>query len=328
MRKDKTKILIAGLAVIALLLIACLVIIFIGRKAMNKSNAALMALQAEIDANKQLVYVASDDIEKGSELTLEANLIESEEYTDLTPEYFIQPEDLEDKLYAIVDIEAGTPILNGMVTRVEINQDTREYELKVVNLMTDQVNNEYVDVRIMFPDGSDYLILSKKPVRNLNLESCVWNTYMDEVEILRMASATIDAFTITGTRIYTTRYVEGNLQEASAPNYPICAEAYDLTHSGDPNVHITNESLKTMEETLNMEARRDLLSRLGGLSEEQLTSVSDGHGLEDTAGASVLGKRTYDADGNEYTDNEEAEEDIPEEDSDSEEETETLSSDE
>lgn len=320
MRKSKLKLLISALVTIFIILIACIAIIFVGKRMMDNYKTQLNDMQTEMDANKQVVYVAKEDIEKGAKIEKDVNVYQQEIYTGLEPDNYISEETLSQNGVAIVDIAKNDPVMANMVTTLEVDDDTRDYEIAVANLMTDQKNNEYVDVRIMFPDGSDYLVLSKKLVHNLTLESCVFNAYMNEEEILRMASATIDAFTTTGARIYTTRYIEGNLQEKAIPNYPICSEAYDLTKgngnvNADPNIVFEGDELEKMQETLNREARLDLQARLSGLTEDQLKAVADGHGIEDTAKNSVLMNRTYDADGvtiseNEVSDNEASSNDI------------------
>ena len=98
---------------------------------------------------------------------------------------------------------------------------------------------------------------------------------MNEDEIMRMASAIIDAFTISGTKIYTTRYIESTLQEDAVPNYVVKPEVLDLINS-DPN--ITEIATKT----LNLQARIDLEQRLSGLTDDHLNAVVAGHQIEDT----------------------------------------------
>jgi hypothetical protein len=95
-----------------------------------------------------------------------------------------------------------------------------------------------------------------------------------------MASATIDAYKVSGTYIYTTRYVEPNLQTESTPNYVVRPEVIDLINS-DPNI------LSIAKETLNLDARISLEQRLIGLSEDTLKAVSEGHGIQDAAKHSV-----------------------------------------
>jgi len=284
MRKSKTKILVSSLIITILILLAAIIIIATGKQMIDDYKIQISDMQYEMDANKQTVYVASENIVAGMTLEEDVNVYKQQIYTGLESDSYMQEEDMGS--IAIIDIPMGEPVMRNEITPLYIAKDTREYEISVAALMTDQSQYEYVDVRIMFPNGEDYIVLSKKPVLNMHLENCVFYTYLNEDEILRIASATIDAYTISGTRIYTTRYVEQNIQDEAIPNYVVSAETIDLINS-DPNI----TSIAT--ETMNLEARMDLESRLLGLTEDQLKAVSSGHELTDTAKNAVLIEDTY-----------------------------------
>lgn len=264
---------------ISVCLIACIAVIAMAKKALNDREAQISELQQEIDSNKQVVYVAMQEIKAGEVIEENVNVMKNQIYTSLDTNYYMQ-EDMIGSI-ALLNIDAYQPISSNMVSPLKITQDSREYEINVANLMTDQKPDDYVDVRIMFPTGEDYLILAKKPVKNLIKENSIFYTYMDEDEILRMASATIDAFTVTGAYIYTTRYVASSMQEDAIPNYYVKPEVIDLINS-DPNV------LNIAAETLNLNARLSMEERLRGLSEDQLAAISEGHEIQDTAKGNVL----------------------------------------
>ncbi len=275
MRNKKIKLIISILIAVSIVLVACIAIIWIGKKTLDSKQEQINTLQYEIDGAKRVVYVAKNDIAAGDTLKEGVNVMKQEIYTGLEETYYM-PEKMLGGI-AVIDIKDQQPIMQNMVTSLEITQDTREYELSVANLMADQKEKDYVDIRIMFPTGEDYTILSKKPMLNLNLENCVFYSLLNEDEILRMASATIDAYTVTGAYIYTTRYVEPSLQEEAKPNYLVKPEVIDLINT-DPNI------LNIAQESLNLEARINLEKRLRGLSEDALEAVAKGHDVYDTAG--------------------------------------------
>lgn len=251
---------------------------------MDNYKTQISQLTDELTTNTITVYVASTDIAAGETLEDGINVFQQSIYSGMDSSFYMSESEL--GAIAKIDITTGEPIMESSITTLSITKDTREYEIAVAALMTDQEEYDDVDVRIMFPTGEDQLLLSKVPVRNLNLESCVFYTYLNEDEILRMGSATIDAYTISGTRIYTTRYVESSLQEEAIPNYLVKAEVIDLINK-DPNI------TKIATETLNLQARMDLESRLKALTEDQLKSVAAGHQLEDVSKSSVLMSNTY-----------------------------------
>ena len=275
------------LIAMSVVLVLAIVLIVYGVSELNAYKEYSDALQSEIDNSTVLVYVAKENGLKAGE-TLEdgVNVMKQSVLTVLPASFYITAEDLGTQ--ALIDIDAETPILKSMVSNFVVESDTREYELSVVSLMTDQQENDFVDVRILFPNGEDYVVLTKKQVTNLNFEYCVFDTFLSEEEILRMSSAIIDAFTVSGTRIYCTRYVEPSLQDEATPTYLVRNETIDLIHSS-PNV------ISIAEQTLNLLARRDLESRLSALSEEQLSAVVSGNDLVDTAKNSVLLQKEQDA---------------------------------
>lgn len=221
-KKKRTKTLIT-LAVIAFVAIVGVAIYeYTQINSLNESNAAL---QGTIDANTQTVYVATAYIEKG-EVISSANVEMQPICTGLEAYNYISSEDL--GTTAVVDIDAGTPVMTSMVTTVEVSNDLRDYEIAAVNLVTTQDVNDVIDVRITFPDGSDFIVLSQKTIRDIDLENCVFSTYLNEEEILRFTCAMVDAYTTTGARLYTTRYIESNIQNSAIPTYPVSEVVKEL----------------------------------------------------------------------------------------------------
>ena len=275
MRKKK-RLMNSILATVSVLLLISMIVVIVGANYLTGKNRTITELTNEMNANKQVLYVASQFIGEGEQIQDGVNVMQQEVYTGLEPYNYITADDL--GCIALIDIEEKMPIMSAPEP---IDQDTREYEMRVVHLMGDQQENDTVDIRIMFPTGEDFIVLAKKQIRDLNLESATFMANLNEEEILRMASATIDAFTVTGTRIYATRYIEGNLQEASIPNYLVRQETIDLINS-DPNI------LTKAQETLNRFARLEMEERLTNEASEALTAVNDGHGLTDVAGGSAL----------------------------------------
>ncbi len=277
-RNLKSKLMLFGLIAACIVIIALVVVIVLGKKSLDKTREQAEQLSEELTSNRRLVYVASRNIEKGEQVT-EDNVMEQMIYTGLGASSYMSASELGQT--ATVDIHANEPVMAGMVTPIKITKDMRKYEVASAHLMTTQSIYDTIDIRIMFPNGEDYLLLAKKPVMDLQMGTSVFTTYMNEDEILRMSSAMVDAYTTTGAKIYTTKYVEENIQEEATPNYPVKAAVLDLINA-DPNI------VEQAETTLNLRARNDLDQRLGSLSDEQLKAMSAGLNIEDTAKSSVI----------------------------------------
>lgn len=271
---------------ILILVVAVLIaggVIAYGIGELNDYKVTEQVLMDELTRNSRIVYVACEGGIKSGDIITDVeeggNVMAQEIYSGIEPTYYISEEDMGS--IALIDIQEGQPVMKNMITTLEITGDTREVEVTVVDLMVDQKANDFIDIRIMFPNGEEYAVLSKKEIKNLVLDSSIFYTYLNEEEILRLASATVDAYTMTGTKIYATRYIEPTLQNATIPNYLVRAETLDLMTS-DPNI------VTLAQHTMNLSARMSMEQRLSGLTEEQLAAVADGHGLQDTAKTSVL----------------------------------------
>ena len=274
----KQKMMLFGLLAAGLIILALGAILYLGNKQLKQAKQEKQALEDELNSNRQLVYVAARELKKG-ETVDDTNVMQQMIYTGLPATSYMTTDELGSTV--IVDVKPNEPLMLSMVKKLDIQTDTRKYEVMTAHLMTTQSEADVIDVRVLFPNGEDYLLLAKKPVMDLSMEASIFTTYLNEEEILRMASAIVDVYTTTGARMYTTKYVEENIQNEAEPNYPVKAATLDLINS-DPNV------LTRAERTLNLQARNDLDRRLSALSDEMLTAVSNGMELEDTASQSVI----------------------------------------
>ncbi len=162
------------------------------------------------------------------------------------------------------DLAAGTLLYDNMVFSAEaLPKDLRVYEFShLITQSTLQVGDA-VDVRISFPSGLDYIVLSKKTLVDRKLiddgkatELCIF--HLNEDEILRLSSALVDAYLHEGTYLYTTRYVSNTSQVGAAVTYPANADVQALI-AEDPN--IIERATVALEEQKRLQLS-DSLSRL------------------------------------------------------------------
>ena len=225
-------------------------------------------------------YVAIEDIKAGDILAEDKNVQKQNIVTALPSDIYITEADLGKKV--TTDISKTSPIYKAMITDASVTSGTRLVELSTVTLpLSNIANGAYVDVRIMFPNGEDYIVIPKKRMMNLYLEQSIFTLELEEDEILTLSSAIVDTYTVSGTRMYVTTYVAPNVQEAPNATYPVRKETIDLITSS-PNV------IKQMAYTINASLREEMEARLALLTDEQLSAVAKGLGLTDTAQSSVL----------------------------------------
>ncbi|AQT83787.1 Flp pilus assembly protein CpaB [Paenibacillus larvae subsp. larvae] len=134
---------------------------------------------------------------------------------------------------AKIDISKNSAVTASMLFEEKsITKDVRNQEFQVISLPSGLMKNQYVDVRINFPTGQDYIVLSKKKVKDVK-DTTVWYE-LNESEILHMSSAIVDAY-LQGAKLYALTYVEPYLQEEAVANYPANLKVLDLIRS-DPNI--------------------------------------------------------------------------------------------
>lgn len=220
---------------------------------------------------KEEIFVAIKEIKKGSIIQKsDIGVIEYEQ--EIIPKLVVLNKNEIIGKKALSNISIKTPITKNMVFKDgDIDKDIREQEFKMIYLPSKLSAGEYVDVRINFPTGQDYIIMSKKKVEDLSktdIESKVW-FHLNEDEILTMSSAIIDAFLNKGSKIYLLTYVAPEIQEKAVPNYPVSDEVLELMKD-NPNLVLE------AERELILRKRKDLESSLALMEEEDKTLVSEG----------------------------------------------------
>ncbi|WP_373230625.1 SAF domain-containing protein [Cohnella sp.] len=167
-----------------------------------------------------------------------------------------------------IDLQPNTPLVASMLFEDKpIPRDLRFQEFNVIQLPTNLQKSQFVDVRINFPTGEDYIILAKKKVREV-AGTIVW-VEMNEKEILMASSAIIDAY-LQGAKLYALTYVDPGIQEAAIANYPSNQKVLDLMER-DPNV---------LEE-----AKSALARQLRTVLDNNLKAMSDADKMRVVSGA-------------------------------------------
>lgn len=208
--------------------------------------------QLEKQNQQRMVYVANRDIKAG------------ERVTSLDVTYDNVYSSMDDSLFAVIgdsykvariDIPQGVQIMGAMVSEEEIENHVREEEFGMIYLSDNLVQNDRVDVRIFFPNGENYIVLSKKCLKDIRLDTATCYLWLDEQETLLISSAIIDAYTIEGAYLYTTRYVENSMQEPSVVTYTPSQDVIELLEDS-PNI------LEEAKLSLSRKVRQSLKERI------------------------------------------------------------------
>ena len=127
---------------------------------------------------------------------------------------------------ARVNMNANTVITKELVVQSDeqITDDTRQEEYNVVVLPVDLMTDDYIDIRLMAPNGQNFIVVSKVKVEipansdGTFLADTV-KVNLREEEILSMSSAIVEAAGMEGAKLYAVKYVDPVSQEESYPTY-------------------------------------------------------------------------------------------------------------
>ena len=195
-------------------------------------------------------------------------------------------------LLAKIDIKAKTVITDDYVVQSDevTTDDLREEEYNMIILPVDLETNDYVDIRLMLPNGQNFIVISKAKVE---VPANPDGTYvadtikikLREDEILSISSAIVEAYGIEGAYLYATKYVEAGLQEEAIPTYVPNAEVSKLlgySSTSDGRMQFTNPAIiETAKEELrrryaNTGTRNESLQPIIDGNEDYPTNVQDG----------------------------------------------------
>ena len=108
------------------------------------------------------------------------------------------------------NIAANVPLTSSMLTDNIISADIRTQEINTIVMPSDLIEDDYVDVRIMYPNGTDYIVLAQKQVKQIEGQTMWLDLAEDERLILN--SAIVDSYLTTGTKLYATKYADSDAQ--------------------------------------------------------------------------------------------------------------------
>ena len=144
-------------------------------------------------------------------------------------------------LIAKVTMKKNTLITTELLSKGDnqVRDDLRKQEYNMIVLPMDLATGDYIDVRVQFPNGQDFIVVSKKEVEIPNVNGTdsndtIWIS-LTEDEILHMSCAIVDVAQVKGAKIYATKYTEAGMQKAATPTFPVNESTSALIRS-DSNI--------------------------------------------------------------------------------------------
>lgn len=251
-RSTRQYITVAIICTVVIGAAATITAFLITRQIRDEYQLLLQEAYEDMRANQRNVYIATRDILNG-EVIQEDMLERKTVYSSQPQDSYITKEVIGKT--ALVDIVTGTQVLNAMVTANDVASNIRELEYQVITMNSNILQHDTVDVRIFYPNGESYIVLAKKKIVGYTPESSSVFLWVDEAELLRMSAAIVDAALYTGSKLYVTRYVEPNYQDASVITYTPSLSILSLIEN-DPNI------IERSSQKLNKDIRKSLENRL------------------------------------------------------------------
>ena len=268
--------------------VALLIMALIVAAILYKMKGMKEEMQAILDLQQKDIFVAATDLKSGTPITME-DLRQETVQTTINPGQFITLADLEgdtaetedDEESSILirtDVPAGTIITKDLLEAVDdrTTNDQRMQEYNMIILPTKLETGEYIDIRFKLPTGEDYIVVSKKYVEDSNADT-VWMK-MREDEILTLGNAIVEAYTITGSKLYATIYTEAGRQEAATQTYPVNSQVLALIEN---DANIVEEAKSELYKRYNANDRAQSDQRENHINSALSDSVDDAKGMND-----------------------------------------------
>jgi hypothetical protein len=185
--------------------------------------------------------------------------------------FILDPESIIGKYYKL-GLTPGTPLSKDLVMEDTMDDTTREFDV-VSSLMPIGLKvGDYVDYRIVYPLGEDYIILPHKRVEAINDKTIKFK--LNETEIHLYQAALIDYFlqTKNGATLYLSKYLEPGIQKAADPYYAVPKNILAIMIA-DPNI------IKKINAQMNGATRTIIDAGIASVSAEDGAAVSSGRGV-------------------------------------------------
>lgn len=143
---------------------------------------------------------------------------------------------------AKIDMKKNTVVTPDLVVQSDevVTDDVRREEYNMIVLPMDLATDDYIDIRLMMPNGQNFVVVSKTQVEvpentdGTYVTDTIWANLRED-EILALSSAIVEAHGIQGAKLYANKYAEPGLQKAATPTYVPNSETTALINS-NPNV--------------------------------------------------------------------------------------------
>lgn len=236
----KKKLLYAGVAGACLVFLPFSVVTGVMQAEKRQLTKELDVCQKQLEAdNAGSLFVLKEEIQKDQIVTEEDIMSIPVRSKEVSLIDCLQPKEELLGKRAKKNLKAGVILQeDALYTGEVVGDDERIHSFQEIVIPDTLVAGDFMDIRIVFPNGEDYVVASRKKIYSLmkdEISSEANVTFLVSAEeILRLASAKTDKEYYAGTKIYAIKYL-GDFQKAAEVNYPVNPKVYRLKN-WDPNI--------------------------------------------------------------------------------------------
>lgn len=214
-------------------------------KKMVKQKEEFDILMAEKDAllaKYEQQSIVAWTVSKAAGLKAGDVVLESDITQIKLPNYFVpdasgfitKKEDIVGKTIKL-DTPKNSYVLSSMVySEGKLDSSSRKREVDFIRLPYKLQTGEKVDINIVYPDGTSYIVVAKKKLDEVDLPAQLVYFNSTKEEDLLLTSALVDAY-MSQAEIHAIQYVEAEMQDKPAVTYIPRVEVLDLLQA-DPQI--------------------------------------------------------------------------------------------
>lgn len=161
-----------------------------------------------------------------------------------------------------------------------VSSDLRTKEFNMISLPSDLQVGDYIDIRILFPTGEDYLVVAGKEVKQIGSSSDSNTIFLNltEEDILRISGAVIESYISDSVNVYAVKYVNPYQQLFSEKNVDYVAKYEDavaaLIQEQSTTEEVTGEPTVTKEPKVD-ENGENILDESGEIIYEEIVTPGE-----------------------------------------------------
>lgn len=231
---SRKKYIIAIVVVLITLILGSLVVYKIFQDRLNDKDAKITELQNRVDEIGEFTgaYRLMTNVKAGNECNdYDLEFIEVP-VNDFSENMIVDEKMITGRYYKL-DMAPGTILTTDMFVDYELTDDMRYMDVVFDEIPIGLEAGDYIDVRISFPLGQDYIAITHKRVAEINGSTV--KLIVSQKDFYYYESMKTDIATFESTKIYGAQYVEAGIQEAAVTYYPVRLEVM-LTLLKDPNI--------------------------------------------------------------------------------------------